>query len=242
VVEVYIDPDGDGKNYIEVEVNPINTIFDLWLTRPWAEFGIGHSEWNFNYMSAASSTIGTVGNASDQDTSWTCEMALPFDEMGFIAETNHFPPVKDDVWRFNLYRFDRRSTNDPNKEETGWNQTGGGQHVPDKFGKIIFDVESSADTAADHSNDFPDHFALYQNYPNPFNPSTRIAYTLPEKARVKVELFDTLGRRIQILLDEEKPAGNHVLELDGQDLASGIYFYRIQADHFISQKKMVLSK
>ena len=143
VIEVYIDQDGDGQNYIEIEVNPINAIFDLWLTRPYSSGGQGHSAWNMDGLITAVSVQGSVADTSDVDTAWVCEMAMPFSEMEFAAESISHPPSTGDAWRFNLFRFDRGRTNDPNREETGWNQTGGGQHVPERFGKIIFGGENS---------------------------------------------------------------------------------------------------
>jgi hypothetical protein len=143
VIEVYIDQDGDGLNYIEIEVNPINTIFDLWLTKPWSSGGQGHSAWNMAGLSTATSVQGSVADTSDTDTAWVCEMAIPFSEMEVVADSIAYPPSIGDVWYFNLFRFDRGRTNDPNREETGWNQTGGGQHVPERFGRIIFSNKNS---------------------------------------------------------------------------------------------------
>ncbi|RKY97424.1 MAG: hypothetical protein DRQ13_04695 [Ignavibacteriae bacterium] len=97
-------------------------------------------------------------------------------------------------------------------------------------------VEGEGETA------IPKEFALFQNYPNPFNPSTQIRYALPEAAMVKLALFDVLGRKIKTLLDEEKQAGYHTFRLDGGNLASGVYIYRLQAGDFISTKKMLLMK
>jgi hypothetical protein len=88
----------------------------------------------------------------------------------------------------------------------------------------------------------PKEYALYQNYPNPFNPVTRIKYALPKSTRVKIWLYDIIGRRIKVLVDDQKPAGYHTLEFNGGNLASGIYMYRIHADNFISTKKMLLIK
>lgn len=98
------------------------------------------------------------------------------------------------------------------------------------------------DQTGDDINQIPATFALYQNYPNPFNPVTQIEYDLPQNAQVKLGLFDILGRKIKILLDEGKQAGYHTYKFDAGNLASGVYLYRIQADNFISTKKMLLMK
>ena len=138
VVEVYIDPDGDGENYLEVEVSPMNTIFDLWLTMPRTSGGEGIVDWTMEGLKTACTYSGTLNDNSDQDTFWISEIALPFEAMEFSADSTIFPPLADDIWRFNMYRFDRAFNQDPEGEATGWSQTNGGQHEPDKFGEIVF--------------------------------------------------------------------------------------------------------
>jgi arabinoxylan arabinofuranohydrolase len=88
----------------------------------------------------------------------------------------------------------------------------------------------------------PKEYKLHQNYPNPFNPVTQITYTLPQNTRVKIELYDLLGKRVKVLENEQKLAGYYTLEFNGGDLASGVYFYRMQAGNFVITKKMLLIK
>jgi hypothetical protein len=88
----------------------------------------------------------------------------------------------------------------------------------------------------------PEEYVLLQNYPNPFNPVTHIRFGLPEAGEVKIELFDILGQRVALLVDERKPAGYHTIDFDSSNLASGIYLYRIQAGDYVDSKKMVLMK
>jgi hypothetical protein len=88
----------------------------------------------------------------------------------------------------------------------------------------------------------PADFYVSQNYPNPSNPGSSIDYQLPENGRVTVKLYDVTGRELQVLVDEIKEAGYYSLEFDGTNLATGIYYYRIQAVGFSETKKMVLIK
>ncbi len=83
-------------------------------------------------------------------------------------------------------------------------------------------------------------FHLSQNYPNPFNPSTKISFTLPKLEKAKIEIYNTLGQKIKTLLNQQMKAGQHILEFNGQNLSSGIYFYRIEAGEYMDVKKMVL--
>lgn len=88
----------------------------------------------------------------------------------------------------------------------------------------------------------PREFVLYQNYPNPFNPTTTIEYALPRREQAKVSVFDILGREVAVLENQEKDAGNHKVKFDGRNLASGIYFYRLQAGEYSKTKKFLLLK
>jgi hypothetical protein len=87
---------------------------------------------------------------------------------------------------------------------------------------------------------FRNGYKLNQNYPNPFNPSTTIEYKIPKKDKVKVELFNILGERIDILIDEIQSAGNYKLNPNLHHLPSGIYFYKMTAGSYKITNKMML--
>ncbi len=88
----------------------------------------------------------------------------------------------------------------------------------------------------------PSEFALLQNYPNPFNPTTTINYELPEQTMVEISIFNALGERVAMLVNEIKDAGRHTVEFNASGYSSGIYFYQIKANDFVSVKKMILMK
>jgi hypothetical protein len=85
-------------------------------------------------------------------------------------------------------------------------------------------------------------YALAQNYPNPFNPTTTIGFGIPEKRNVRLSVLNVLGEEIRVLLNEEKEAGYHSIDLNASDLPSSVYFYRLQSGNFIDTKKMLLLK
>jgi photosystem II stability/assembly factor-like uncharacterized protein len=97
-------------------------------------------------------------------------------------------------------------------------------------------------------------YIVMQNYPNPFNPETTISYVIPnglsageagtrnEIAHVTLKVYDTLGREIATLVNEVKEQGNHIVKFNAQNIASGVYFYKIQTGNFTQIKKMILSK
>lgn len=99
------------------------------------------------------------------------------------------------------------------------------------------DIEEPAD-----KNELPAEFALLSNYPNPFNSTTIIRYTLARPSQVTIDIYDILGRRVQTLLNQYLPAGDHQVPWHVNDLTSGIYLYRIVADGDYDIGKMTLVK
>ncbi|MEO8445954.1 MAG: YCF48-related protein [bacterium] len=89
----------------------------------------------------------------------------------------------------------------------------------------------------------PENFSLQQNYPNPFNPNTIIGFQLAVKGNVKLIVYDILGNEVIELVDEKKSPGSYETEFIGNNLPSGIYFYKLQIDNnFVDTKRMVLLK
>ncbi len=88
----------------------------------------------------------------------------------------------------------------------------------------------------------PSKFELSQNYPNPFNPNTAIRFSLPVAGHVELAVYNMLGQKIMTLVNGEKEAGYHIFSFDGRNLASGSYFYVLNAGNFHSVKKFMLMK
>ncbi|NWF88896.1 MAG: T9SS type A sorting domain-containing protein [Ignavibacteriaceae bacterium] len=93
----------------------------------------------------------------------------------------------------------------------------------------------------------PNQYSVSQNYPNPFNPVTRIQYNLPQRTKVKMEIYDITGRLVHFLSDAEQDAGVHIADWNGNDsygnsVASGIYFLKFNAGGYSKTLKMMLMK
>lgn len=91
-------------------------------------------------------------------------------------------------------------------------------------------------------NYIPNEYSLYQNYPNPFNPSTTIRFEIPKVQKVQLKIYDILGREIQTLYDGIAPAGIISVEFNAENLASGMYIYRLSTENEVFSKKMLLLK
>lgn len=112
--------------------------------------------------------------------------------------------------------------------------------VPDSG--TIARVYPSSVTPVESSPTMPASFALSQNYPNPFNPTTQINYSLPRNSFVTLKVYNVLGQEVTTLFSGAQVAGNHSVAFDASRYASGVYFYRLQAENFSSVKKMILMK
>lgn len=140
VIEIFCDPDGDEKNYLEVQINPLETILDLFLNKSYFAGGKPNFDWNIDSIKRSVWIDGTINDQKNIDSKWICEVALPFKELIFLAPSAHFPPENNDIWRILLTRYDYKHTEkEKTAEISAWNQTDErGFHAPDKYGKIIF--------------------------------------------------------------------------------------------------------
>ncbi len=115
-------------------------------------------------------------------------------------------------------------------------------------GNIFFDISNtnftmSTATGIGNNTTAPLTFSLSQNYPNPFNPTTMINFTIPKLANVTLKVYDLKGQLVASLINGElKTEGNYTYEFDGSSLASGMYFYKIEAGSFSETRKMILMK
>lgn len=96
------------------------------------------------------------------------------------------------------------------------------------------------DIADNPQSGAPDHYALSQNYPNPFNPSTTISYQTAQSGQVEIVMYNVLGEKIRTLVNRQMNAGQYQITVNAADLASGIYYYRMETENFTKTKKMLL--
>jgi len=129
VVEVFVQANPAVPNYVELEVNPLNAMLDIYLldTRK----PLHYESWNSEKLQWAVQVDGTV-DGKDGDREWTCEMALPFED---IATAIHNPPQPGDRWRLNLFRVERL----PEVAELAWSPTLQDDfHILSRFGELVF--------------------------------------------------------------------------------------------------------
>jgi hypothetical protein len=111
------------------------------------------------------------------------------------------------------------------------------------FAERIIDWLNIPVSVDDNNSDFsPVSFELMQNYPNPFNPNTSITYRIPETSLVSIKVYDLISREVAVLVNEVKQSGSYQINFGSENLASGVYFYKMTAGDFSSVKKMNLLK
>jgi hypothetical protein len=107
------------------------------------------------------------------------------------------------------------------------------------FGVGIFGKVTGVD---EYPQNLPLEYHLSQNYPNPFNPTTMIRYTLAKSSKVKIAVYDLLGKEVATLVNAKFDAGEHAVEWNTENMASGIYIYKLITKDFVQARKMTLLK
>jgi peptidoglycan/xylan/chitin deacetylase (PgdA/CDA1 family) len=110
--------------------------------------------------------------------------------------------------------------------------------VPDNGTVLI--TRSNLSGMQNHSGLMVPEPTLSQNYPNPFNPTTTIKFKIPGATFTTLSMYDVLGKEVAVLLEENLAAGEHTVQLNAANMASGIYFYRLRGEEFLLQRKMLL--
>lgn len=102
--------------------------------------------------------------------------------------------------------------------------------------------EADIVTATEEGSDIPDQVELSQNYPNPFNPATTIEYAIPEETEVRLEVYNILGERVTVLVEETAQPGTYEATWNASEMASGVYIYRLQAGDKTYTRQMTFVK
>ncbi len=152
MVEVQLDPDGDGRDYLIFSVNPLNTLGDRHQERAYTEGedDIYHLDWDAEGVLTGVHIEGTLEERADRDRRWSVEIGLPWKALETYAGGQQVPPTEDSVWRVGLYRLDLWGEgDDEGHEKTAWSPTR--QRFwedAERFGAVLFSEETAMDRPA----------------------------------------------------------------------------------------------
>jgi hypothetical protein len=145
--EVFIDPNGDRDEYYELEINALNTVWDLFLPKPYRDGGKAQNSWDIVGLKTAVKVTGTLNDLTDNDTGWSVEMAIPWKALGEYAH-KAAPPADGDQWRINFSRVewqheivDGKYRKVANTKEDNWVWSAQGvidMHRPEMWGYVRF--------------------------------------------------------------------------------------------------------
>jgi hypothetical protein len=171
--EVFIDPDGDNHEYFEIEINALNTEWDLFLRKPYRNGGPAINEWEIPGLKTGVHIEGTLNKSSDKDTSWSVEFAFPWKA---LAEYAHrpAPPRDGEQWRVNFSRVEwlydiveGQYRKVPNKPEANWVWSPQGvidMHRPERWGYVQFSTAEPGQATYHPAADGPIRDRLMQIY------------------------------------------------------------------------------
>ena len=180
--EVFIDPSGKGANYGEIEINALNTVWDLLLNKPYRVGGFANFHWNLDSLKSAVKVYGNLNDPKGKDEKWTVEMAIPMKAL-IELKNDHRQPIKEgDQWRMNFSRvqwqhdledgiYSRKRKKGVVLPESNWvwsNQNVINMHVPENWGVVQFTETNSSDGIS--YNQDPDQeikqsaFALFRQF------------------------------------------------------------------------------
>lgn len=183
----------------------------------------------------------TSATNSPGDWAWA-ETELGYDfELRISADSlaSRFALESDTEIGFEVSNGDLETASSPQYVLHWWTNVATTWNDPSLFGTALL---TGGSVGVDDKLPVAGSYALSQNYPNPFNPSTTITYSVANSDRVKLSVYNVLGNQVAVLVDNFKGPGTYNVKFNAGDIASGVYFYKLEAGNQLLVKKMMLLK
>ena len=231
------DNSPDAEQVPNIIDNDVNTKYLTFATTTWIQYDSRHD---------AVVTAYAIHSANDEPArdpkDWTFEALNPFTLEWDILHT----VVEEPEWesRFEKKMFTFENTTVYRSFRLNITAVNGAPMMQIAEWEIYGDMLTGV---ADNGTGLANEYALHQNYPNPFNPTTRIEFLLPKNMNVTIAVYNMMGQRVKMLIDQPLNAGLHTLFWDGTNaagltVANGIYYYRMNSDLGVKSKKMMFLK
>lgn len=167
--------------------------------------------------------------ATNDDNTVTLEDGRPFSD--WHSKIEH---VAEEAGTYTILVIGQDAAVPPrDQQESRWRDPARGEY------KLRVTIPGQVTTATGDDPAVPQQVELRANYPNPFRTATTLAYALPEATHVRLSVYNVLGQRIETLVDAEQAPGAYTVRFEGRGLASGLYFYRLEAGDFIETRRML---
>lgn len=246
--EVFIDPDGDNHQYYELELNALNTTWDLFLPKPYKDGGKADNSWEIPGLKTAVHVQGSLNDPSDEDIGWSVEIAIPWKVLGEYAH-RAAPPSDGDHWRVNFSRVqwkhqvvDKKYQKVPNTRENNWVWSPQGiidMHRPERWGYVQFSKEQAGQTG-----NVPDHvlssrdalMEIYHHQKSFYRKHKRWAASLSE-----LQLQDQQETRASAIHLRLTPDGYQAsLEVPQADGPSQVWYVRQDSKLWLDQDQVAI--
>jgi surface protein len=200
------------------------------------------SKWNVSSVTDMSYMFTVASDFNNDISSWDVTSVM---DMGFMLDHSGLSTENYDLLLVGWSELELQ--NGVTLGTTGLEFSAAGKEATNilinEFGWTIKGDNGDEDPPVNIENQqTPLSFTLQPNFPNPFNPSTTISYQISEPVMVRLELFTMLGQRVAVLVNRDMRSGNHSVDFDASELASGKYLYRLTAGDFVQTRQMTLIK
>ncbi len=221
--EIFIDPDGDTHDYMEFEMNVLNTIWDLWLTKPYRNHPKVIDGWDIHGLKTAVHIDGTLNDPNDEDKGWSVEIAMPWKSLLEAAKERRIPV--NEFWRLNFSRVNweydlKNGRYSRKKDESGkylpeynwvWSPQGViNMHEPEHWGYVYFSNETSANGNFEIANDEKIKWYLY-GLSRKLWQAEREQSSRPKKGELE-KTFEVSGKTITPIFEKHKTGWNIYVE------------------------------
>ncbi len=234
-----IDEELDGSERTSPWLNDCIELFFDGGNEKTATYDSSDVQWRWVYGEEPGDTSNVSNDIGewaflDTDIGYNFELKISADSLATI----YLPLTNEHELGFEISNADRDNS-DRDDVLHWWTNDGNTWQNATLFGTAVL---VGGPTAIGDNHSVLSGFKLGQNYPNPFNPSTKIVFSLDKTENVKLTIYNLLGQQIAVLVDGTRIAGQHIVEFNGANLPSGIYFYSLEAGDQVFTNKMMLIK
>jgi len=224
------------QNFSSIDPTNVNSAICPWIAA-------NQDEWLITPSFALASGTATLEFYAGYSTDWLAyaTLKLKISTNGGTNWTQIWEAVNDgQPWSWRYQNVDITPYANNSNIKIAWQYVGNDGDAAAIDNVKLTGFVTVTDVKEEESERIPNNYELSQNYPNPFNPSTTIRYSIPNSGKVKLVVYDVLGREVKTLINQEQNAGTYSVDFNAEGLSSGVYFYRLSSGQFSETRKLIL--